>query len=220
MFDFRFVRVVGLAAVLLLAWSGLHVAAGEGTEPAVELRWALGAMDTGASAPSAVTRDTQLESGTRLKFLVEPLSPSSVYLLLLDSAGEIHSLYQQSAPTAEGAGQPTYVPPGAHWFELDDKAGSETFFLLASSEPLPGLESLLERYAAADPAAKKDVGSEIVSEIRRLHKAHRNFARPVEKPVMIGGQTRGGPTGPSAIDRLAVEISAERFYGKTITIDH
>jgi hypothetical protein len=37
---------------------------------------------------------------------------------------------------------------------------------------------------------------------------------------MIGGQTRGATDAASAIDQLAVEVEAERFYGKTITIDH
>ena len=41
-------------------------------------RWALGAADAAGETPSAVTRDTQLETGARLKFLVEPLSPVSV----------------------------------------------------------------------------------------------------------------------------------------------
>ena len=43
----------------------------------------------------------------------------------------------------------------------------------------------------------------------------------VGQPVIIGGQTRGGPSeAAEGIDRIAVEISAERFYSKTITIDH
>jgi hypothetical protein len=37
---------------------------------------------------------------------------------------------------------------------------------------------------------------------------------------MIGGKTRGTTTAADAIDQLAVEVEAERFYGKTITIDH
>jgi hypothetical protein len=37
---------------------------------------------------------------------------------------------------------------------------------------------------------------------------------------MIGGRTRGDASVADAIDRLAMEISAQRFYGKTITIDH
>jgi hypothetical protein len=78
----------------------------------------------------------------------------------------------------------------------------------------------LARLESSEAATSKAVSDEIVAEVRRLHKEHRNFARPVERPVMIGGQTRGGAVAGSAIDQLAVEITAEQFYGKTITIDH
>jgi hypothetical protein len=185
----------------------------------VSLRWALGAIETDSSEPAAIKKDVQLETGAKLKFLVEPLSPGSVYLLLLDSDGDLHVLYRGDSTRPDGS-DPAYVPPGSHWFELDDRAGRETFFLLASVEPLVELDALLASLESADAAGSKTATDAIVAEVRRLHKEHRNFARPVEQPVMIGGQTRGGgPTG-STIDQLAVEISAERFYGKTITIDH
>ncbi len=208
--------LLGLACFAICV-SATGVAGAEDEADSVQLRWALGALDTNGDEPNAVRKDSQLETGTKLKFLVEPLSPGSVYLILLDSQQEIHLLYQGSA---ESSPDRAYVPPGRHWFELDDEVGRETFFLLASVEPLEDLDRLLAEHAAADAAAKKDLGSAIVDEIRRLHKAHRQFSRPIEKPVMIGGATRGSATGESAIDRLAVEISAERFYGKTITIDH
>jgi hypothetical protein len=216
----RVVPVVGgpLAALLVFSFAGVAPATVAGDEPTVELRWALGAAEAAGETPSAVTRDTQLKTGARLKFLVEPLSPVAVYLILEDSGAELHVLYRHD-PSSQ-AGEPAYVPPGPHWFELDDEAGTETFFLLASVEPLAELETLLARYESAEAASKKGLRDEIVAEIRRLHRTHRDFARPAERPVMIGGRTRGDTSGASAIDRLAVEISAERFYGKTITIEH
>jgi hypothetical protein len=195
---------------------GLVAFAEETGEIPVVLRWALGALDTAGGEPTAINRDTELQTGARLKFLVEPLSPCSVYLILLDSSQQVHLLYH-GEPTTRERDDRTYVPPGAQWFELDDAAGRETFFLLASAEPLTKLEGLLERQATTEAPALTALNEQIVEEIRELHRAHRDFSRPAEKPVMIGGQLRasGGP-----IDHLAVEISAERFYGKTITIDH
>ncbi len=205
-----------LLLVAVLAIGGVSVAT---AQEMVELRWALGALDSDSTTPSAVKKDTELATGTRLKFLVEPLSPSTVYLMLLDSSSEIHLLYRETSQAAEVDGKPTYVPPGSQWFELDDQVGQETFFLLASVEPLPELDALVDRHAAAEGDQRTELGEQIVAEIRRLHRAHRQFSRPIEKPVMIGGQTRGG-AAPSTIDQLAVEITAEKFYGKTITIDH
>lgn len=188
----------------------------------VSLRWALGAW-SGDEAPGAIQRDTELEPGTRLKFLVEPTSPSTVYLLLQDTDEAIHVLYRESSePQRDANGEPTYIPPGSQYFELDDAAGVDTFFLLASAEPLVELERLIDRYEATEaPADRAELQRMIVGEIRKQHKAHRDFSRAVEKPVMIGGQTRGDAGSLNeAIDRLALEVSGSAFYSKTITIEH
>jgi hypothetical protein len=214
--------IMGAAAIffVLAACAPLAIAK-EGDGRTVSLRWAVGALDAAGGKPAAIQHDTRLGTGTKLKLLIEPTSPGSVYLLLLDSGQELHVLYRKSSTVAKvGDGKPTYIPPGSQWFELETGAGMETFFLLASVTPLKELEQLIGRYEAADAAGKKTISASIQDEIRWLNKANRNFARPVERPVMIGGQTRGNTDAASAIDQLAVEVEAERFYGKTITIDH
>lgn len=213
-------RLLVFACLLGLLPTAGSLANSEEAKPTVTLRWALGAMETDSDAPNPIHRDTQLSSGTRLKFLVEPLSRGTVYLILLDSSDEVSVLYHQ--PGSQGAGDavPAYIPPGSQWFELDDTTGMETFFLLASVDPMDELTALLDRHESAKTDSRKAVGTDIVAEIRRLQKMHRNFSRPVEKPVIIGGQTRGTGDANSAIDRLAVEVEAETFYGKTITIEH
>jgi hypothetical protein len=205
---------VVLGALAIVAASALAPA--RAAEPEIGLRWALSAIEKGAESPSAIHADTQLAAGDRLKFLVEPLTPCSVYLVLQDASEDVHVLYKKSAQASETGGKRTYIPPDKQWFEVDEKSGMETFFLIASAEPLGDLEKLLDAHdKASDRKASAD---KIVAEIRRLHKAHRDFARPIEKPMMIGGQTRSA--SPSSIDRLAMEVSAERFYAKTITIEH
>ena len=204
-------------ALFLAVALALPLAAFAAEEPTITLRWALGAIETGSDEPTAIQKDTQLQSGDRLKFLLEPMSVGSVYLILLDSSDDIHVLHREAVKAASD-GKPRYIPPGKQWFEVDKTQGLETFFLLAAAEPLSELESLLDRHGAAEGDAKKQIAREAVAEIRRQHKAHRQFARPIEKPMMIGGQTRGGPA--VSIDRLALEVTAERFYAKTITIEH
>jgi hypothetical protein len=215
-------RILGAATILgSLAVLSLPIAAKDAGEPTVSLRWAVGALDAAGGKPAAIQHDTKLGTGTKLKLLVEPTSPGSVYLLLLDSSQSLSVLYRKSSTVSKaGDGKPTYIPPGSQWFELETGAGMETFFLLASVDPLKDLEQLIDRHEAATGADKKTAATAIVEEVKRLNKANRNFARPVERPVMIGGKTRGTTDAASAIDQLAVEVEAERFYGKTITIDH
>lgn len=210
--------VIGLLLIATLS-GGVALA----SEEAPSLRWALGAWGGDGETPEAVMKDTALEAGTRLKFLVEPTAPSTVYLILQDTERAIHVLYHASPVFEKNAeGVPTYIPPGSQYFELDDAAGVDTFFLLASAKPLTDLEDLLDRYeSAGGDGPKAELGKQIIDEIRRQHKAHRNFSKPVEKPILIGGQTRGEADSlTDAIDRLATEVSFESFYSKTITIDH
>ena len=206
-----------IAAWVLVAIAGSAAA----NEEEISLRWALGAWN-GEEAPDAIQRDTALKAGTRLKFLVEPTSPSTVYLILQDTDAAIHVLYQATSKVeVDAAGDPTYIPPGSQYFELDDAAGVDTFFLLASASPLPELEQLLQRYNAAPAGEKGSLGKAVIAEIRKQHKAHRDFSRPVEKPVMVGGQTRGDSGSLNdAIDRLATNVTSGGFYSKTITIEH
>lgn len=211
------------ALTFLVVSSLLCGAAAADTESGIELRWALGAWSSDGDRPEAIVRDTKLEAGTRLKFMVEPTSPSSVYLFLWDTEGAIHLLYREtSLMQYDSEGAVAYIPPGSQYFEVDDAAGVDTFFLLSSAEPLTELDRLLDRYdAAADENTRVELGKEIVGEIRRQHKTHRDFAKAVEKPVMIGGQTRSASESLSdAIDRLAIEVESEGFYSKTISIDH
>ncbi|MCP3938333.1 MAG: DUF4384 domain-containing protein [Actinomycetia bacterium] len=145
------------------------------------------------------------------------MAPSKIYLLLWDTDENVHVLYRH-----DGDDRPTYIPPGEDYFEVDDAVGVDTFFLLASAEPLAELDRLLDRYeVAVGQTERVALGQQIVGEIRKQHKAHRDFARAVEKPVMIGGATREVPRSIiDAIDRLAIEVASDGFYSKTISIDH
>ncbi|MCP3979112.1 MAG: DUF4384 domain-containing protein [bacterium] len=210
-------RFIGILTLALLAVATAGSLADDAAT--VKLRWALGAWDAGEAAPKRIQKDVQLDTGAKLQFLVEPLSACSVYLLLLDSSDALYVLYRESAKKGSGD-ERNLIPPGSGRFQLDDDAGRETFFLLASHEPLDKLEGLIESHDAASDSAKPAIVESVVAEIVRLNREHRRLSRPIEKPVMIGGQTRGGPDGRSAIDQLAVEVTAETYYGKTITIEH
>ena len=197
-----------LAALIVVASFASLQAADE-----VSLRWALAARPDAEGELVPVREDTQLGAGTQMKFLVEPIAAGAVYLVFLDSSDQAHVLYRGAADG--DAAEPTYIPAGRGWFELDASAGLETFFLIAAEAPLADLDQLLD---ALEGGA--DNSGEIVAEIRKLHRAHRDFAKAVEKPMMIGGRRRGGPDEDEAIDRLALEVAADGFYAKTITIEH
>jgi hypothetical protein len=197
--------------------------------PGVAFRWAFGAL-VGRGADEklmAVTQDTVLETGDELKMMVELQRQCYVYVIYHGARNEVkllfpHELKQFSTDYA--VGKRYYVPDGDGWFELDAGVGREAFHLLASRERLKTLEGLLLGYESAAPENRAEVAKEIVAEIRRLKKQHRELAVPAERPVTIGGRIRGMEKPPDAarpdVATIADEIHGADFYGRTFTIDH
>ena len=189
-------------------------------EANVHFRWAFGALVGGEDPPKliAITQDTTLNTGDRLKMLVELKKQCFVYVIHHGPQGEVHWLFpanEQQLATDYQTAKRYDVPPGDTWFKLDDQVGRETFYILAAAERLTDLETLLTTYANAPRSEQPQIGTNIVAEIREMRKRFRQFATLAERPVPIAGNLRGADIGD-----LAVEITAQNFYSKTFTIEH
>ena len=187
---------------------------------------ALRKADTGPQI-SVIARDTALKSGDQIKFFVRLETPSFLYLIHQNSLREMSVLFPhrfkllESRDTMSGK---HYIPDGYQWFELDEHAGQERFYLLASSQRLFDLEALINQYESADKAKKSESAEKITSEIRNLRKRHLKFKTYAEKPVAAIGNIRGveqteGVQSKDIAD-YAVEISTTTFFSRTYTIDH
>ncbi len=116
-----------------------------------------------------------------------------------------------------------FIPDGDDWFTLDNAKGTERFYLVASSERLRNLESLvssLQKIASdqkSTVAAKGAARQAVLDEIRRLIKEHSQLAAAAEKPVTIAGGTRGIN---DTVAKLATRIEAAGFYSKTFRLEH
>jgi len=198
-------------------------------EDAVSFRWAFGAM-VGATDDRrlvAITRDTVLKTGDRLKLLLQLKNRCFVYLFYRTAEYEICHLFPYKLKlydTGYKTGEKYYIPEGKTWFELDRNVGLETFYLLASAKRLHQLEALYRKYDSVVGEEKKKLAKQLLAEIRMIKRKHRKFATPAERPIAIGGNVRGvvkdeKSTFPD-IDAIASEVSASNFYSKTFTIDH
>jgi len=186
----------------------------------VSFRWAFGALAGPENPPRlvSITQDTTLKTGDQLKMLVELQKACFVYVIHHGPNGEVHWLFpysQQQIDTDYQTGKRYDIPRGERWFKLDDQVGRETFYLLASTERLPELETLLNTYTKAAPTEQAQLAANILTEMREVKKRYKQFATLAERPVPIAGNMRG----PDITD-LAVEITANNFYSKTFTIEH
>jgi Domain of unknown function (DUF4384) len=176
--------------------------------------------------PVPVETHSVLNSGDRVKFFLEPKSEAYFYLFHLDPHGNLSLLFPPDLRTAPASpGQPTYVPEGSLWFELDATSGTEKFFFLASKSRLGELENLFaNRATLKDPTDIKSSTQTILDEVARLNKQRKSLAAPAEKPVRIAGKIRAPSKTDSTafhdITPFAKEIVSQGFYSKTFTIDH
>lgn len=174
----------------------------------------------------SVQNETTLRAGDRLKLFFEPKSDQYLYLLYLNSQGELTALFPAAAQPAKVVrGTQVFIPTGNNWFELDAHPGQEKFFLIATAERLDRLEELCARHTARkDKAGMQASADEILDEIKRLRQRNKQLSTPAEKPVRIGGSVRGekpssAPAVPD-ITALAAEVTAPGFYTRTFSIEH
>ena len=197
-------------------------------EENVSLKWAFGALTGKEKKFVPITRDTVLNSGDEIKMYVELTKDCFVYVLYQSSKGEFDVLFPNDGFkqfTADyKTAKPYLVPKGRDWFRLDKNVGTETYYLLASSDRLLDLEVLIGNYLSADAAKKPELAKGIAGEIRSVRKRYKSFATLAEKPITIGGNVRGmGETVEVKrpdVTSIASQISANNFYSKIITIDH
>jgi len=195
----------------------------------IAFRWAFGAIikTAGEQRLVAITRDTELRTGDRLKMLVELKKKCYVYLFYCDERENLHMLFpyslEQFSKNYE-ISRKYYIPDDNGWFQLDRDVGLETFYLLASSSRLMDLEEIYAAYVSADPSVKKSLAENTVAKIREIRKQRKKLTTEAERPVIIGGGTRGVLKGNGAwfpdIDPFAGEVRANDFYIKTFTIEH
>jgi Domain of unknown function (DUF4384) len=207
-----------------------RIAAPQTAEPNISFLWALGAVraDARDAAPVAITQGMVLHTGDQFKMIVQLQKRCFVYILLHSqyansSEDEVTWLFpsnKQQFDTDYQIGKRYNMPPGDSWYKLDQRKGRETVYLLASAKRLSALEDLLEASAAAKPAERPQLTARILAAIRTLGQGSSLFAATSgERPTRIGGSRRDVSRGKDVGD-LAIEITAQDFYRKMVTIEH
>ncbi len=194
----------------------------------ISFRWAFGAL-TGPQDDRElipVTKDTVLYSGDQFKIMIELQSECYVYVIFKGSKEEVLLLFPEQLYLPEKPlriNQEIFLPNKELWFALDDQAGTEKIFLLASTTPLVKLEKLLKIYESSVPKIRPEVTEEILQFIENSRKQHKQLTAVAEKPIQIGGTFRNVSKSELShldISTFAIKITEDDFFGRTFTIEH
>ncbi len=228
----RIFRILATVSLLLavLSWTLPSEAktSGKGTRDA-RFRWAFGALHGNAKTPRVepVKDGMVLRSGDKLKMMIELRKKCFVYVIHLNSQNEVSMIFPYDlklfAQDYE-VGHRYYIPQGDAWFQLDNNPGKETFYVIASDQRLQDVEFAYSRYVAAEPSKRLQLASLVISEIQSLQEQQRASSEEPEMLARDEGAKRGfeRATGadPTDVSHLAVDISFDNLYSKTIVIEH
>ena len=226
--------VVGIIALMLPVSSGgsdpaVLVAQDEPTD--VSFKWAfVGVLDpSGRKKTVRIQHDTVLTSGDQFKLYVQPVTKCYVYMIWYDSQKELHTMFPYDFEQFETdwvVGKNYIIPKGREWYELDENKGREVLYLIAARERLKELEEFLKQYESASGDRKEVAKARVLNELRDVRKRFRRYATHAEKPVQIAGNVRGGgepgvkPPRPVDVTQFALQVDANTFFSKTISIQH
>lgn len=230
MIHFRHLPVIAVLLASVATFAQPIDVYGQNTQEAsaVHFIWAFGALVGPQASPELITvdRDLALQSGDRLKFMVSQKTPCFVYLFHLSDQKELTLLYpREFAAEPIQTEEVAFVPSDDRWFSLDEKTGTEKFYLLASHQRLLEIEDRYRRYVSMGVKADRQAAvEEILETIKDLRRQHLRNPEPVERPIHLGGNFRGVEEAIRSripdLSAIAVEIAASTFYSRTFTIDH
>jgi hypothetical protein len=190
------------------------------TSTTIEFVWAFEARIHRGDVAKLVSikeHSTTLRTGDMLTMFVELRKPCFVYVLHHGAESEIQRLFpydMQQFTTDYQTSKVYEIPPDGVGYTLNEQAGRETFYLLASAQRLVKLEMLLSASAIAPRATQLQLATSILTEISEIQKRYEQALAlaPNLIPTPITGNMRSGIEG--------VEISAKNFYHATFIIEH
>jgi len=222
---------IALSLILLVVAGSAYrlPQAAETEKRELKFRWAFGTLGGSANAPRVepVAGNSVLKSGDKLKVMIELHKKCFVYLVHHNAQGEVAMLFPydfKQFGTDYQTGRKYYVPKGEAWFQLDNKTGKETFYLMASDQRLLDIEYLYNKYVSSEPVKRTEIAVQMVAELDSLREQYRAAGEQSDvlasNEATIRGFERATGADPTDIAGLARDIAFNNLYSETIVIDH
>jgi hypothetical protein len=217
------VRII-LALVLVAAAAAGAQGSGAPSGAAIRLAWAMACRDAEGNTKAVdYAQDVvPLASGDRFAFLLRPLSSCRLYVYLHDAQHDLKLLFPEwftFKETRYETGRTYRLPAEDGWYYLDERGGTEVFYVVASREPLRRLEKRTLSFlsAGAGSSAAERAERRVLGEIRKLVSESSPLRVAIEEPTVIAGDLRGVQELDDLRGRV---IEAEGVYVATIRLRH
>ena len=166
--------------------------------------WAFGAIRASSNPAKVepVSNQMVLKSGDKLKMMIQIRKKCFVYLIHKDSQGNFAMLFPYSLKQFDTDYQTArnyYSPKGKEWFQLDNRPGNETFYLIASDQRLLDIEYTYQKYASSEESRKQDLAGQILTTRRDHGKSPgiiRGRGNTGEQPARTEGIRKGDRRRP------------------------
>lgn len=144
-------------------------------------------------------------TGEQYRLVITPAAACYCYIIYESPDGtEAAVLY--SGPLKQGDTWYSAV------FELSQPSGSESLYIITSRDEQKTLAQRITAFASGSGAAQRRA---LMNEVFRIRSNSSRFREAPEKPVLMGGASRGSPE-----KNYGVEYSGSEVYVKTISLEH
>ena len=174
-----------------------------GSQPEKTFSWNLGLQNVKSGEMIPFSAPVKSWTGEQFRLVIESGTNCFCYVIAESPNGdEVAALYSGALKAKDVWYSPV--------LELSLPKGAESLFVIASQEEQ---KTLAQRIAALNSSAPAQRA--LMSEIFRLRGEVSQFKEAPEKPVLMGGASRGTPEKSQG-----VEFSGSGIYVKTISIEH
>ena len=197
-------KKITILCLMVLFVAALPVFANGDRDTSGPFSWNMALINARTGEMVPFSAPVQSSTGERFQLVIEAESTCYLYVIAI-SADETEAdiLYAGLF----GAGQIWY----SQILELVPPQGSESLYVITSLTEQQTLAQRITAYNANSGATQRRA---LVNEIFRIRSDASRFREEPEKPVLMGGATRGEDKG------TGVEYSGSEIYVKTISIEH
>ena len=192
---------VFLLLPLIMCFAAVQAPAQQGKP----FKWSMSLQNVKTSEVVDFSRPVKSQTGEQFRLMVQPTVKCFFYIIAESPNGDdVSILYAGSLKKDE-----VWL---SEVLELTNPQGSESLFVITSQDEQ---KVLAQRIAALNESNSATQKRALMNEIFRIRSDASKFKEAPEKPVLMGGASRG-----SAEKSQGVEFSGVGTYVKTISIEH